>query len=366
MKKTLAIANRVMKQLLRDKRTLALMFIAPILIMWLLNVMFSANTTTNIHLATVNLDQPIVKQLNDTKHVSVTKYTTSTKAKQAVKDDHADADIIQTSTHHYSITYANTDSTKITLTKQVFQQAITKVGVNQLTTTVQTLAKATGMTVATTNTTTKITNHYNYGNSDTGFFTKMVPILMSFFIFFFVFLISGMALLNERTTGTLDRLLATPVRRAEIVYGYMLSYGLVAILQTIVIVSATIWLLKIEVVGNLFSIVVITAILAFVALAFGILMSTFANSEFQMMQFIPLVIVPQVFFSGIIPLDQMATWVQWIGKILPITYAGDALSQIILHGTSITKLGGDILALLIFLVILTTANILGMKRYRKV
>ena len=85
-----------------------------------------------------------------------------------------------------------------------------------------------------------------------------------------------------------------------------------------------------------------------------------------MMQFIPLVIVPQVFFSGIIPLDQMASWVQVIGKILPITYTGDALSQIILHGASITDLGGDILALLIFLIILTTANILGMKRYRKV
>lgn len=366
MKKTLAIAMRVLKQLLRDKRTLALMFIAPILIMWLLNVMFSANTTTNVKLATVDLDSALVTQLDQTKHVTVKEYQSKDQAIQAVKNDHADAAIVQTSTNHYSITYANTDSSKTTMTKQVFQQALTKVGVRQLTTTVQTLAKATGTSVPSATTSTKITNHYDYGNSDTGFFTKMVPILMSFFIFFFVFLISGMALLNERTTGTLDRLLATPVRRAEIVFGYMLSYGLVAIVQTIVIVWATIGLLNIEVVGSIFSIVIITAILAFVALAFGILMSTFTNSEFQMMQFIPLVIVPQVFFSGIIPLDQMASWVQVIGKILPITYTGDALSQIILHGASITDLGGDILALLIFLIILTTANILGMKRYRKV
>ena len=354
MKKTLAIAMRVLKQLLRDKRTLALMFIAPILIMWLLNVMFSANTTTNVKLATVDLDSALVTQLDQTKHVTVKEYQSKAQANRTVKNDRADAAI------------ANTDSSKTTMTKQVFQQALTKVGVRQLTTTVQTMAKATGTSVPSATTSTKITNHYDYGNSDTGFFTKMVPILMSFFIFFFVFLISGMALLNERTTGTLDRLLATPVRRAEIVFGYMLSYGLVAIVQTIVIVWATIGLLNIEVVGSIFSIVIITAILAFVALAFGILMSTFANSEFQMMQFIPLVIVPQVFFSGIIPLDQMASWVQVIGKILPITYAGDALSQIILHGTSITDLGGDILALLIFLIILTTANILGMKRYRKV
>ena len=115
----------------------------------------------------------------------------------------------------------------------------------------------------------QVSNHYQYGDSQTGFFAKMVPILMTFFVFFFVFLISGMALLKERTSGTLDRLLATPVRRSEIVYGYLIS--------------------------------------------------TLAGSEFQMMQFLPLVIVPQVFFSGIIPLDSMATWVQYIVKVWPLT-----------------------------------------------
>lgn len=211
-----------------------------------------------------------------------------------------------------------------------------------------------------------ISNHYQYGNSDTGFFAKIVPILMGFFIFFFVFLISGMALLNERTSGTLDRLLATPVRRSEIVFGYMLSYGIISILQSTVIVLATIWLLKVEVVGNIFNIIFISFLFALVALAFGILMSTLANSEFQMMQFIPLIVVPQVFFSGIIPLDSMASWVQYLGKILPLTYAGDALTQIIMYGKSLTSLGGDILALLIFLVVLLWLNIIGLKRYRKV
>ena len=119
-------------------------------------------------------------------------------------------------------------------------------------------------------------------------------------------------------------------------------------------------------IGSIVSIIVISLIFALVALAFGILLSTLANSEFQMMQFIPLVIVPQVFFSGIIPLDSMATWVQWVGKILPLTYAGDAISKIVLEGTSIFQLGGDIIALFIFLVILVTLNIVGLKRYRKV
>ncbi len=123
----------------------------------------------------------------------------------------------------------------------------------------------------------------------------MIPILMGFMVFFFVFLISGMALLKERTTGTLDRLLATPVKRSDIVFGYMISYGILAVIQTIVIVVSTIWLLDIEVVGNIINVIIINFLLALVALAFGILLSTLAKSEFQMMQFIPLVVMPQLF-----------------------------------------------------------------------
>lgn len=125
-------------------------------------------------------------------------------------------------------------------------------------------------------------------------------------------------------------------------------------------------MLKFEVVGSIVNIIIVSVLLALVALAFGILMSTLANSEFQMMQFIPLVVVPQVFFSGIIPLDSMAHWVQYIGKVLPLTYTGDALTKIVMTGKGLTSLGGDILALLIFLVVLLWLNIIVMKRYRKV
>lgn len=146
----------------------------------------------------------------------------------------------------------------------------------------------------------------------------------------------------------------------------MLGYGFISIIQSTIIVVATIWLLKIEVVGNIFNIIIISFLLALVALAFGILLSIPANSEFQMMQFIPLVIVPQVFFSGIIPLDSMASWIKYIGKILPLSYTGDDLTKIIMYGKGLTDLGGDILALLIFLVVLLWLNIVGLKRYRKV
>ena len=146
----------------------------------------------------------------------------------------------------------------------------------------------------------------------------------------------------------------------------MLSYGLIAIFQTAVVVLAAIWLLDVEVVGNLFNVIIVNVVLALVALAFGILLSTLAKSEFQMMQFIPLVIIPQLFFSGIIPLSSMGDWAQTVGKFLPLTYSGDAMSQIILYGRGIGDVLPNIGVLLIFLVILTILNIVGLRRYRKV
>ncbi len=189
---------------------------------------------------------------------------------------------------------------------------------------------------------------------------------MGFFVFFFVFLISGMALLKERTTGTLDRLLATPVRRGEIVLGYMISYGILAMIQTVIIVLTTVGFMGVEITGTLGAVMVINFLLALVALAFGILMSTLAESEFQMMQFIPIIVIPQVFFSGIVPLDSLASWVKDISYVLPLTYAGHAMTQIIMYGTKLTSLGLDIGVLLLFLLVLTGLNVRGMRRYRKV
>ena len=113
-------------------------------------------------------------------------------------------------------------------------------------------------------------------------------------------------------------------------------------------------------------VILVNILFALVALSFGLLLSTLAQSEFQMMQFIPIIIVPQVFFSGIIPLDSMANWIQSMGKFLPLYYAGHALSEIVLQGTSILNLESDLFVLLIFLSILTVLNIVGLKRYRKV
>lgn len=389
----LTISKKVITELIRDKRSLALMFIAPLLILWLMNVMFSASSDITITLGTSGVKTGLVKKLDKVSGVSVKKYPNVSSAKRALKTGQADSIIVKDGSR-YVVTHANTDSSKTLLAKNALKAALIKQQTSQakeqgqkmqkllkkqqaaiakLTTA---LAKVTGQKAATAKaknkqetasaSSVKIVNHYQYGDKDTGYFAKIAPVLMAFFIFFFVFLISGMALLGERTSGTLDRLLATPVKRSDIVFGYLLGYGLLGFLQAVVICLAGIYILNIEIAGSLAAVVTVCVLFAFVALAFGLLLSTFAESEFQMMQFIPLIVVPQVFFSGIVPLSSMAGWVQALGKILPLTYAGDAMTGIIMEGQSLTQVSGDLAALACFLLVLTSLNILGLKRYRKV
>ncbi|MGT2925364.1 ABC transporter permease [Streptococcus caviae] len=379
----LAISKKVLIELLRDKRSLALLFLAPVIIMWLMNVAFTVSTETKVTFAAVDVPQTLSASLDKLDNISLKTYENKSTAIKALKDEKADAVLVYKDKEHYEVAYANTDPSKTSLSRQILKSTIKQ---NQIQDLIKQLQKAqqtaarppqAGNSRQAPQTQpikpadnlqdqVKLSEKYIYGDKDTTFFTKMTPILMGFFVFFFVFLISGMALLKERTSGTLDRLLATPVKRSDIVFGYMLSYGLIAAIQTTVIVLSTIWLLDLQVAGSIPHVILINILFALVALSFGILLSTLASSEFQMMQFIPLVIVPQLFFSGVIPLDTMADWVQTAGKILPLYYAGHALSKVVLHGTSILSLKGDLLALLLFLLVLTILNIIGLKRYRKV
>ena len=359
--RTIAIAKKVIKELLRDKRTLAMMFVAPVFIMWLMNLMFSASTTVNVKLATQDLPTGLITKMDELDHVDIETYQDLDQAKEALANEKVDA-VISYKDGEYQVDYANTDASKTSMIRQVLRTSIASEGTDQLLSRVKQAFPQLKLDAKAP----EIKESYQYGDKNTGFFARMIPILIGFVVFFFVFLISGMALLKERTSGTLDRLLATPVKRSEIVYGYMLSYGIIAIFQTAVVVLVAIWLLDVEVVGNILNVIIVNVVLALVALAFGILLSTLAKSEFQMMQFIPLVIMPQLFFSGIIPLSSMGEWAPTVGKFLPLTYSGDAISQIILYGHNLGDILSNLGVLMVFLIILTILNIVGLRRYRKV
>ena len=108
-----------------------------------------------------------------------------------------------------------------------------------------------------------------------------------------------------------------------------------------------------------------TFLLAIAALVMGFSFRP-ANSEFQMIQFIPIVAIPQVFFSGIFPLENMSPWLSNIGYLFPLRYAGHALTNIMIKGQGWSNIWFDVLILFVFIIVFTTMNIIGLKRYRKV
>src|SRR5699024_2898256 len=138
-----------------------------------------------------------------------------------------------------------------------------------------------------------------------------------------------------------------------------------AIIQTVIVVLYSINVLDIVIVGSIWNVMLINLLLALVALSLGILLSTFAATEFQMIQFIPVVIVPQVFFSGIFPLNQMADWLHNIAYIMPIYYGADALKSVMYKGFTLDDVILDIIVLIIFALIFIVLNVIALRRYRR-
>ena len=355
------IAKRVSKEFFRDKRTLAMMFIAPIFIMWLMSIVFSASTTTNISVASVNTPNNVVEIMQKVENVNLEQFQTKEEADKKLKDGEVDT-VIYYDNGIYNVTYANIDSSKTFQAQQVLKSSIQGAEAKNLVEVV----KKINPKIENNQQAPELKEYYNYGNADTTFFNKVAPTLIAYIIFFYVFLISGIALLKERTSSTLDRILATPVKRSEIVLGYVLSYSSLAIIQTIIVTLSSVYLLNIEVAGNPFYVIIVNVLLAMVALTLGLLISTVAKSEFQMMQFIPVIVIPQMFFSGIVSVESMGKIAVYISKILPVTYASDGLSKIILEGKNLLAIKTDIVVLLALCILLIILNILGLKRYRKV
>ena len=160
---------------------------------------------------------------------------------------------------------------------------------------------------------------------------------IGFVVFFLVFVITCVAFLRERTQGTLERLMASPLRRGEVVIGYMLAFALLALLQSGEVLVFALAVLKVHNAGNVALIFGIEVILAVGAVNLGIFLSMFARTEFQAVQFIPLVVVPQVLLSGIIlPVNTEPGWLQGISNVLPLTYAANGLRDVMVKGADLS------------------------------
>jgi ABC-2 type transport system permease protein len=162
-----------------------------------------------------------------------------------------------------------------------------------------------------------------------GVFDRVALIMLGIFPFVIMFLVTSIAMLRERTSGTLERLLTTPLGKLDLLFGYGLAFSLAAVVQGAVATGVAYWLLGLDTTGNAGLVVLIAVVNAVLGVALGLLCSAFARTEFQAVQFLPVVVVPQILLCGLfVPRGQMAGWLQAISDALPLTYAVEALIQV--------------------------------------
>ncbi|MFC9595657.1 ABC transporter permease [Streptomyces sp. NPDC056944] len=156
--------------------------------------------------------------------------------------------------------------------------------------------------------------------------------LLGIFPLITMFLVTSIATLRERTSGTLERLLAMPLGKAELIAGYALAFGLVAVLQSVLATGLAVWFLGLDVVGSPWLLLLVALLDALLGTALGLFVSAFAASEFQAVQFMPAVIFPQLLLCGLFtPRDRMAPALEAISDVLPMSYAVDGMNQVLHH-----------------------------------
>src|SRR5919107_1008914 len=162
-----------------------------------------------------------------------------------------------------------------------------------------------------------------------GIFDRVGLTMLGILPFVVMFLVTSIAMLRERTSGTLERLLTTPLARMDLLLGYGAAFGLAAATQALVTVVIATTVYDLDVRGSSWLVVLIAVVDAVLGVALGLLASAFARTEFQAVQLMPVIVLPQFFLCGLlVPVDQMADWLRYISDVLPLTYAVEALQEV--------------------------------------
>jgi ABC-2 type transport system permease protein len=355
-----ALFRRVTEEIRRDRPSIALLFIAPLIITGLVTFILREGERPTIEAVIVNqAGQPgtivtgVLEEALREQDATVTEAPDEATARAMIEDDRASVAIV------LPAELLTTSSPSIT----VITNGLDPAGEGTQLAALQKALLA-GATAATGRSLPTIEHATLYGTPSEDPITPYAPALVAFFVYFFVYLLTGVSFLRERTGGTLERLMATPVARGEIVTGYTLGFGLFAVIQVTLIMLWVLGTIHVPAIGPLpaFSIglgitvagspllaFVVVLLLAMGAVSLGIFLSSFARTELQIIQFIPIVIVPQFLLSGVIfPVSSLPAVIQPIAPLLPLSYAVDGLRQVFIRGAD---LGVD--ALRIDLLVLT-------------
>lgn len=410
MTSVFAIVRRILTQFARDKRTLALLFVAPLVVLWLLSVILGADTV-GPKIATVDLPAEFQTQFEQT-DARITEANADEASALLAANDVA-AVLSMEGEHMLKVELEGTDSTKSAAVlaacaealgelrgkaaeemeaavadkraevedtieeasqqrEEASQQreeartALTGVMVSMPAEARSSLAEALGglfnddaaEALSAEDFSMNVSNYlpiedmetvYLHGNEDWRMFDFYGPVFIGIFLFVFTFITSGMSLVTERMGGTMTRFLATPVNAGQILGGYTLAFGLLAYLQSAIILWVALTFIGFPNEGNLGLVVFTCVSMAMVSVALGLLVSGLAATPFQVIQLILLFVVPQILLCGLFDLSGAPDWLAALSAFMPVTYGVDALRAVMLRGADLAAVGFDLAVLWGFL-----------------
>jgi ABC-2 type transport system permease protein len=368
-----AIARRIAEQFRRDRPTLGLVFVAPIVILALLGWVLRDQHTPTTRLGIVNLagapGEVIAQGLATAARgggVTVVDVGTGPNAADdAIRSDRADLVVVLPA----GFAPSPPGSTPIELVTPGVSPGEDAARIGELQRIVTRQLPGGGVQIA---------RRAVYGSGNDDALNTFAPALLGFFGFFFVFILTGISFLRERVGGTFERLLATPVARSEIVLGYSIGFTVFAALQVTLILLFALSSLAFSVGGVRVAVglgipsagapilaFLVVVLLAIGAVNLGIFLSTFARTELQIFQFIPIVIVPQGLLGGVFwSISSLPDPLQAISRVLPLTYAIEGLRGVLIKGAGLDSgtLQTDVLVLAGFAVFFVAIASLTIRR----
>lgn len=351
LRRVASLTRRIVDQFRRDPRTLALLFVAPIFIMALLGWVLRGQANPELRVAVVNeagtSAEPVVDAIEaalaDEGGSIVGVGSSEADARQAIDERRIDVALVVPEG------FGAGGGELLVITPGLNPPAE---GANVLAVQ-QAIAAAVRSSVppAMAGLVPEVRHEALYGPADADQLDTLAPVFVGYFAYFFVFILTGISFLRERVGGTLERLMATPITRGEIVLGYSIGFGIFATIQVALVLAFTVlrvdvpavgpvpawWFgLGVPVAGSPLLAYLVALVLGLGAVSLGIFLSTFARSELQILQFIPIVIIPQGLLGGIFwPIETLPSVLEPVARALPITYAVEGLREVFIAGAGL-------------------------------
>lgn len=345
---TLAVALRVLRQISRDRRSLAMIFISPIVFMLVFGYSFSGEIY-GVKIGVVNLDtgfgnytisEEIIKRL-DREVYTLVNYTSLDEAMKDLDNLNVRGVIFFNESFTVEVLFGKTNFTIYldggdpVIADRIYAdilQAIKDISVEY------------GFTPP-----YNIYRSYVYGGENLRFIDAYIPGMICAAASILSLVLTLISFVRERTRGTLYRMLVTPVSRWSIILGYTLAFAIIITVQSLILLGVALYLFDVKILGDLYLMMGIVILAGIGYQSTGVALSLYAKTEFQAFQFMPLIFTPSIFLSGIFaPIEALPEYVRPITKFIPLTYAVEAVKNVAIRGWSISQIWPQLMILTAF------------------